>query len=176
MSGLPAIAAADASGFANTTPATPVKEASLTTERNLFEYLAQQSMANSLGNASSLANPSALAGQLSRHLRGIMERTNHQTDFIRNKGRSMDHKEGSGAGGSTPLEGPQIHAGPAREHLMPSEPGSQRAEAVGGVSDHEYDSVIEALTRTLQLATESQALVTGSSNVVKSMNTLMRGQ
>ena len=163
-------------GGGNITPVAQVKEASLTTERNLFEYIAQQSLANSLGGTSSLANPSTLATQVSRHLRGFMERANHQTGISERKGRAMSPDEGSQTVKADQAEMAQRHAGPAREQLTPSEAGAQRTEAVDSVSDHDFDNIIDALTRSMQFMLESNALVTGSSNVVKSMQTLMRGQ
>jgi hypothetical protein len=178
MSGLPAVVTTEAPGAGSLTPVNQVKEASLTTERNLFEYLAQQSIANSLGNATTLANPAALTQQLSQHLRGFMERTGQTTDVTgKKKGRVMSETQGAQTAHASQSEGPQVHNGPARQNLTPSDPGGRRAEAAAsGVSEREYDSLIDALTRSMHLAVESHAVVTGSSNIMKSANTLMRGQ
>jgi hypothetical protein len=172
MSGLPAIVTVNAPSTAS---ATPVKEASLTTERNLFEYLSQQSLTNSLAG-NTLANPSALATQLSRHLRGFMERAGQQSEISGKKGRAMSHNEGTQTINATQAEGPQLHAGPARERLSPFDQGAQSTQNTDSVSEREYDDFIGAMMRVMEFAAESQAIMTSSSNTTKSMNTLVRGQ
>lgn len=175
MSGLPVVAASDPAG-ANLTPVKQVEQASLTTERNLFEYLAQQSISNSLGNAATLANPSAIAAQLSRHLRGFMERAAQQGETTGKKVRLMNEADGTHTANLSQTEQPRIHAGPARERLAPSDAPAQRADAVGGVTNDDYNEIIDALTRSMHLMISAEAIVTGSGNVTKSMQTLMRGQ
>ena len=151
--------------------------ASSVSERNLFEYLAQQAQANSLG-ASVLANPSALAGQASRQLRGLMERlTSQEAQMGGRKGRSMvSDKEGA-----QPLNAPQsdearVHPGPGREQLTPSDGGAKHAGAAPGISESEYDYIIDFMARSMSLSLEASAVITGSSGVVKSFQTLLRGQ
>jgi len=152
-------------------------EASSVSERNLFEYLAQQAQANSLG-ASVLANPSAMAGQASRQLRGLMERLSQEAQMGGKKGRSMvSDKEGA-----QPLNAPQsdearVHPGPGREQLTPSDGGAKQAgAAVPGISESEYDYIIDFMARSMSLSLEASAVITGSSGVVKSFQTLLRGQ
>ncbi len=174
MSGLPAVAAVDPPGLASATPGGPVREAALTTERSLFEYLAQQSLANSMGSAATLANPSALATQLSRHLRGFMDRANQQAEIGR-KGRAMDSKEGTQTVSATQADSPRLHGGPAREQLSSLDPAAKKLHD-GGISDQEYDDIIGAMMRVLRFSAETHAIATGASNTTKSMNTLMKGQ
>jgi hypothetical protein len=105
-----------------------------------------------------------------------MERSTQQAEISGKKGRAMSQDEGTQTVSATQAEGPQLHAGPARQHLMPSESGGQRTEAVGGVSERELDDIVDALTRSMHFMVEANALVTGSSNVMKSLQTIMRGQ
>jgi|EndMetStandDraft_7_1072992.scaffolds.fasta_scaffold26965_4 hypothetical protein len=177
MSGLPAIATPEIAGGANLTPVNQVQQqASLTTERGLFEYLAQQSITSSLGSGTTLANPSALATQLTRHLRGFMENAAKQAETNGKRVHLMSQSEDTQSAKASHSDLPEVHAGPARQQLAPSETSARRTEATGNITDGDYNEIIDALTRSMHLMIGAEAIITGSGNITKAAQTLMRGQ
>jgi hypothetical protein len=150
---------------------------SLVSERNLFEYLAQQAQGNSLGASSVLANPAALANQASRHLRGFMERINQEAQVGWRKGQVMgSEKDGTLASAIVQAENTQLHPGPGREKLSSSQAGAERAEKVEKFSDQDYGYIIDIMARSMNFSIEANAVISGSANIMKSVQTLMRGQ
>lgn len=152
-------------------------QANVTSERKLFEYVAEiQAQSLLAGKAGHLANPAALGGETLRLLQGYFDRAGKVQDLTSKKVQFMSDDK-SQAAGAAKDDGPPVHAGPARQQLEPTGPGA--GSAVGGVqpvADAELDRTVEILMQVLSFAVETNLVASGSGSISRSVNTLLRGQ
>jgi hypothetical protein len=156
----------------------PDQQSNVTTERKLFEYVAEiQAQSLMAGKAGQLANPAALGGETLRLLQGYFDRAGKMQDMASKKVSLMSEDKSQGAGATAKDGEAPVHAGPARQNFEPVQqaPGGA-AGAVQPIADTELDRTVEILMQVLSFAVETNLVASGSGSISRSVNTLLRGQ
>jgi hypothetical protein len=143
----------------------------------MTEHTLQDTVISAQNSATSgmlqLANPSALASELFGNLRGYLERTQSLQ-------RMMKSPHSSEADSVTQVSmldesQPVRHGGPARENLEPGGADSEISSAPR-TGAAELERVQELVLGQLESTLESTLITSGTSQVVRSVNTLLKGQ
>jgi hypothetical protein len=147
----------------------------LTAQQALQEFVAnlQSSAASGMPQ---LANPAALASELSGYLRRYVEGAQKVERAI----RSLQSADGDGANlvqtaASDPLPS-DLHGGPARERLEPADANSSVLPSAARVSLADLERAQTILLAHMQSITEATLLSHGTSAFVQSFSTLLKGQ
>jgi hypothetical protein len=150
----------------------------LTSERKLFEYVAElQAQSMLSGKALQLANPAALGGETLRLMQGYFDRANKLQDMNSKKVQFMGEDSSERAKAPDERDAGDLHAGPASRNFEPALGGSQGSAAkVDAIGDTDLDRTVEMLMRVLNFAVETNLVASGSGAVSRSVNTLIRGQ
>lgn len=169
----PVPAAAEAAG----TTGRSDPQTNVTSERKLFEYVAEiQAQSLMAGKAGQLANPAALGGETMRLLQGFFDRAGKVQDLTSKKVHFMSDDK-SQAAAAAKDDGPPVHAGPARQQLEPAAPSPDGStSAVQPVAEAELDRTVEILMQVLSFAVETNLVASSSGAISRSVNTLLRGQ
>ena len=154
----------------NDGPAAPVAA-----ERSLSDFVAQM-QETALSAPAHAANPAALATELLGTLRTYF---NHARRF--EKGISPG-REASEAGRADTATAPptsevalELHGGPARERLEPSD-GNSGVSAGVAVDLGQLHRIMDVALASMNFATETALVVRGTSQISHSANTLLKGQ
>jgi hypothetical protein len=123
-----------------------------------------------------LANPAALASELSGYLRGYVERAQNAQRTM----RSLSSANGDGANLVQTAASDQLpsdlHGGPARERLEPAGADSSVLPSVARASRAQLERVQTILLAHMESITEATLLAHGTSAFLQSFSTLLKGQ
>jgi hypothetical protein len=143
-------------------------------ERPLMDFVASLHNGPASG-VPHLANPAALASELFGNLRGYFERAqNLEKAPQMAQGRSGDGVRVTltSVGGNPRMD---LHGGPAREKLEPLDAYGGVSPAVG-VSLAQLQRAEDLALASVNFATETSLVAGGTSQLSRSVNTLLRGQ
>ncbi len=155
-----------------TAVADPVASASnVTTERTLQDFVVTL-QANAASGMPQLANPAAIASELSGFLRGYVERAkmaerSMSSAAVVNGDTAPDFVQTAAMDESRP----DLHGGPARERLEPLGANSPVLSPSARAS-----RVHELMVAQMETLIEGTVLTSGTSQFVRSLDTLLRGQ
>jgi hypothetical protein len=148
----------------------------LTAQQALQEFVVslQSSAASGMPQ---LANPAALASELSGYLRGYVERAQN----VQRAMRTVPSVDGDGASlvqtATSDQSRPDLHGGPARERLEPAGAGVD-----GGLSSAaranlaQLERLHALMVAQMESILEGTLLTSGTSQVIRSFESLLRGQ
>jgi hypothetical protein len=162
----------------NADPGAGLLTPSSTTEHTLQDFAALLHN-GAMSGMPQFANPGALASELFSGLRGYFERA-------QNVERAFKAEQSRGAAGddgfqlalmSVPdeLRTPGLHRGPARENLEPPGADGDASPAVR-IRDADVRRTAELLLQSAEISNEEYLLAQEVSQVVRSLDTLIRGQ
>ncbi len=160
-----------------TAVADPVASASnVTTERTLQDFVVTL-QANAASGMPQLANPAAIASELSGFLRGYVERAkmaerSMSSAAVVNGDTAPDFVQTAAMDESRP----DLHGGPARERLEPLGANSPVLSPSARASLAQLERVHELMVAQMETLIEGTVLTSGTSQFVRSLDTLLRGQ
>jgi hypothetical protein len=155
-----------------TGPAGPASD--LTAERAVqqFVMILQNSVASGMPQ---LANPAAVASEMSGYLRGYVERLQSHRRAL---DKLMDDTDEWGGLVPTAASEPSradLHGGPARERLEPAGGNSSRLSPKQKATLNEVKRLFTLLEDDMKLRTQTALLASGTQAVLSSFNTLLKG-
>lgn len=163
-------------------------DAALSSEQKLFDFISRvQAEAHGAGGKGShISNPVALSGEAMNALKAYLERANKLEEIWGRKVSSMKDSDSvlllpQGNNGAARDLDASLHSGPASAPFDSVAGIEQRADGggvesiEGNVTDAELDKVISALSVILQHGAETAMITTATSNIGKSVSTLIRG-
>lgn len=163
-------------------------DAALSSEQKLFDFISRvQAEAHGAGGKGShISNPVALSGEALNALKAYLDRANKLEDMWGRRVKSMSDSDSvllmpQGSNGAAGDVSASLHSGPASAPFDPVAGIGQRSDGgavesiEGNVTDAELDKVISALSVILQHGAETAMITTATSNIGKSVSTLIRG-
>lgn len=150
----------------------PDQAASL--EQKMLDYIAAH-QAEGLAKGQHLGNPSALAGEALKTLKGYFERATALQESAARKTQAMD-TNGDGIGSQGGLQLASLPSGPASERLGQAGPTGGSGQKVAAITESDLEHTVEALMKMMHYTVESTMIGSATSNVTKSVMTLIHGQ
>jgi hypothetical protein len=156
-----------------TGPAEPASD--LTAERAVqqFVMILQNNVASGMPQ---LANPAAMASEMSGYLRGYVEKLQSQRRAL---DKLMDATDEWGDLVPTAASDPSradLHGGPARERLEPAGGNSSGLSLDPKATLNEVKRLFALLENDMMLRTQAALLASGTQTVLGSFNTLLKSQ
>lgn len=145
-------------------------------EHKLVEYIARLQFQGSFGQ--DFLNPTALGSEALKMLKGYMARASHLEQVTAREGPTMDDVAGQALTTTDVGTKTALAPGPAQSQMQPRGPAEtvEGLEAVEAVGPADLDRAIQMLSQLLSFTLESSFIGTATTNVSKSVNTLMHGQ
>jgi hypothetical protein len=153
-------------------PAGPASDLAAERAVQQFVMILQNSVASGMPQ---LANPGAVAGEMSGYLRGYVEKLQSHRRAIE---KAMDDTGELGDLVPTAASGPSradLHGGPARERLEPAGDNSSGLSPKQKATLNEVKRLFTLLEDDMKLRTQSALLASGTQAVLSSFNTLLKG-
>ena len=159
----------------NVDVAVPARQtASLNSEQKLIDYIARLQTQGL--TTQSFSNPTGLASEALRSLKGYFERANSLNDQMRRKVNRMDQDEDLASLAQADHDTEMLPSGPAGQALEPAGASGQELEAASKVTQNEIERLCMVLIESARYGAESAVITTASGNVNKSVMMLVRGQ
>jgi hypothetical protein len=162
------------SAGAPTTAGALPEERALSLEQKMLDYIAAH-QAEGLAKGQQLGNPSALAGEALKTLKGYFERATALQDSAARRTQAMD-TNGNSLGSEGGLQLASLSPGPASGQLERAGASRGPGEKISAITDADLEHTVEALMKMMHYTVESTLIGTATNNVSKSVMTLIHGQ